>query len=133
MMQSSQSSLVHSSCILTHTHAHAPIHTYALLLIICRELSKQPLEKQRKILILRKSFVRRKKREQKNIRVKTHNLDVSRSFSLQSRKATVKKCTRKCTPCANLFFANQTYCFFCRSLCRRHFALHDFIFCVSKL
>ena len=40
-----------------------------------------------------------------------------------------KKCTKKCAGRAKLFFfLIRPTDFFCRSRCRRHLALHDFIF-----
>ena len=118
----------------TRTHAHAPIRTYALLLIICLELSKQPLEKQREILVLRKSFVRRKKGSRKTYELKP----IIQTLLEASRCSLAKQQQRNVQESVLLvqswFFLIRTITFFFRrSLCRRHLALHDFIFCVCKL
>ena len=45
-----------------------------------------------------------------------------------------KKCTKKCAGRAKLFFFSlDLLIFFCRSRCRRHLALHDFIFLFEEI
>ena len=89
-----------------------------------------------------------KKSEQDHIqhfRHKTCNWEVFGSFTLSSCKTVAKKCTKKCATSEKFFFANQTYFLFL--FCFVFFfvfiavavavavwlALHDFIFCFSKL
>ena len=65
---------------------------------------------------------------------KTCNQEVSGSFTSQTCKTTTKKCTKKvCIKCKVAILLISRTVVFHRSRCLRRSALHDFIFCLSKL